>query len=98
MGALDGTIVTTALFKISSGFNALQDAGWIVITYLLTYNCMIFYPSSDRTYSTNINIAFLMITAKLTDVWGIRAVLLTGNAVFFIFSLACGFSRTINQL
>lgn len=38
MSALDGTIVTTALVKISSGFGALDRAAWLVTAYLLTYN------------------------------------------------------------
>lgn len=38
LSALDTTIVTTALIKISSGFNALQQAAWLITTYLLTYN------------------------------------------------------------
>ncbi|KAF2630574.1 MFS general substrate transporter [Macroventuria anomochaeta] len=38
VSALDSTIVTTALIKILSGFNALEQAAWLVTTYLLTYN------------------------------------------------------------
>jgi hypothetical protein len=38
ISALDTTIVTTALIKISSDFNALEQAAWLVTTYLLTYN------------------------------------------------------------
>lgn len=38
ISALDTTIVTTALIKISSSFNALEQAAWLVTTYLLTYN------------------------------------------------------------
>lgn len=39
ISALDTTIVTTALIKISSGFNALEKGPWLVTAYLLTYNC-----------------------------------------------------------
>lgn len=42
ISALDTTIVTTALIKISSGFNALEQAAWLVTAYLLTYNCKAF--------------------------------------------------------
>lgn len=38
ISALDTTIVTTALIKISSGFNGLEQAAWLITTYLLTYN------------------------------------------------------------
>jgi hypothetical protein len=39
ISALDTTIVTTALIKISSGFNALEQGAWLITAYLLTYNC-----------------------------------------------------------
>lgn len=39
LSAMDTTIVTTALIKISSGFNALEKGVWLVTAYLLTYNC-----------------------------------------------------------
>jgi hypothetical protein len=40
ISALDTTIITTALIKISSGFSALEQGPWLVTAYLLTYNCM----------------------------------------------------------
>jgi hypothetical protein len=40
ISALDTTIITTALIKISSGFNALEQGAWLITAYLLTYNCM----------------------------------------------------------
>lgn len=38
ISAMDTTIVTTALIKISSGFNSLEQGAWLVTAYLLTYN------------------------------------------------------------
>lgn len=40
ISAIDTTIVTTALVKISSEFNSFEQAAWLVTAYLLTYNCM----------------------------------------------------------
>ncbi|KAF9692531.1 hypothetical protein EKO04_009665 [Ascochyta lentis] len=80
ISALDTTIVTTALIKISSGFNGLEQAAWLITTYLLTYN------------------SFLMITAKLSDVWGLKTVLLACGAIFLIFSMACGAAQNMTQL
>jgi MFS family permease len=80
MSALDTTIITTALFKISSDFGALNKSGWLVVTYLLTYN------------------SFLMITSKLSDVWGIKPVILGCAFIFLAFSMACGAAQTMNQL
>ncbi|KAF2474588.1 putative MSF multidrug transporter [Lindgomyces ingoldianus] len=80
MSAIDGTIITTGLVKISSDFNALGQAAWLVTTYLLTYN------------------AFLMIVAKLSDVWGLKSILIFCNAFFLIWSMACGASQSMTQL
>ncbi|KAF2792728.1 MFS general substrate transporter [Melanomma pulvis-pyrius CBS 109.77] len=80
MSALDTTIITTGLIKISSDFNALGEAAWLITTYLLTYN------------------SFLMITAKLSDIWGLKAILLSCNLFFFVFSMACGGSQSMIQL
>jgi hypothetical protein len=42
--------------------------------------------------------AFLMITAKLSDVWGIKSLLLICATIFLIFSMACGGAQTMTQL
>jgi hypothetical protein len=39
ISAIDTTIITTSLIKISSGFNALEQGAWLVTAYLLTYEC-----------------------------------------------------------
>lgn len=49
ISAIDTTIVTTALIKISSGFNALDQAAWLITAYLLTYNCE-FVPQTLLVY------------------------------------------------
>jgi MFS family permease len=38
LSALDTTIVTTGLIRISSDFEALGQAAWLITAYLLTYN------------------------------------------------------------
>ncbi|KAF1971396.1 MFS general substrate transporter [Bimuria novae-zelandiae CBS 107.79] len=58
ISAMDTTIVTTALFKISSDLYSLDQGPWLITAYLLTYN------------------SFLMITAKLSDVWGLKTIIL----------------------
>ncbi|KAF2809906.1 MFS general substrate transporter [Mytilinidion resinicola] len=80
VSALDTTIVTTALIKISSDFGSLNESAWLIVTYLLTYN------------------SFLLITSKLSDVWGIKTVILTCAFIFLVFSMACGGAQTMNQL
>ncbi|KAF2441244.1 MFS general substrate transporter [Karstenula rhodostoma CBS 690.94] len=80
VSAMDTTIITTALFRISSDFYALDQGPWLVTAYLLAYN------------------SFLMITAKLSDVWGLRTILLAFNGFFLVFSMACSAAQTMNQL
>lgn len=77
---MDTTIITTALFRISSEFYALDQGPWLITAYLLAYN------------------SFLMITAKLSDVWGLRIILFAFNGFFLIFSMACSAAQSMNQL
>ncbi|OCL11589.1 MFS general substrate transporter, partial [Glonium stellatum] len=68
ISAMDTTIITTALLKISSDFNALSQSGWLVVTYLLTYNSclMITAKLSDllgaKTVLLACNIIFLVFS------------------------------------
>ena len=39
-----------------------------------------------------------MITAKLSDVWGLKTVLLACGAIFLVSSMACGAAQTMTQL
>lgn len=80
MSAMDTTIVTTALFRISSNFNSLDQGPWLITAYLLTYN------------------SFLMIAAKLSDVWGLRTIIFAFNVFFLVFSMACSAAQTMTQL
>jgi MFS family permease len=44
------------------------------------------------------NIAFLLITAKLSDVWGLKTLLLSCAVIFLVFSMACGAAQSMVQL
>lgn len=44
------------------------------------------------------SIAFVLLLAKLSDILGLKSLILGSNAVFFIFSVACGVARTMDQL
>jgi MFS family permease len=97
ISALDTTIVTTALIKISSGFNALEQGAWLVTAYLLTYNCKI-WTTINKEGGADYITAFLLITAKLSDVWGLKSLLLSCAAIFLVFSMACGGAQSMVQL
>lgn len=96
LSAMDTTIVTTALIKISSDFHSLEQAPWLVTAYLLTYNCKL--SAQNAASVLLISTAFLMITAKLSDIWGLKSLLITCAAIFLIFSMACGGAQTMVQL
>ncbi|KAK1140466.1 hypothetical protein N8T08_010310 [Aspergillus melleus] len=80
LSALDSTIISTAVFDISNSFDSTSQSGWIVTSYLLTYN------------------AFVLLLAKLSDIVGLKFLIIGSNAVFLIFSVACGVARTMDQL
>ena len=42
--------------------------------------------------------SFLMITAKLSDVFGLRTILLFFTAFFLTFSMACSAAQSMTQL
>ncbi|KAL4946540.1 hypothetical protein BDV06DRAFT_87153 [Aspergillus oleicola] len=42
--------------------------------------------------------AFVLLIAKLSDIVGLKPLILTSNAIFLVFSIACGVARTIDQL
>jgi|TARA_R110002003_G_scaffold97_36_gene8015 MFS family permease len=94
---MDTTIVTTALIKISSGFNALEQGPWLVTAYLLTYNCKI-HELECHLNDADPDLAFLMITAKLSDIWGLKNLLISCAAIFLVFSMACGAAQSMVQL
>ncbi|KAF2749613.1 MFS general substrate transporter [Sporormia fimetaria CBS 119925] len=80
VAAMDTSILSTALIRISSDFRSLGSATWLVTSYLLTYN------------------TFIMISAKLSDVFGLKLVMIVCSIFFLVFSLACGVAQTMNQL
>jgi MFS family permease len=97
VAALDTTILTTSLIKIASSFDALEQAAWLITSYLLTYNCK-FCCAWFSHHSTDHLSASLLIASKLSDIWGIRNVMLTYAAIFLVFSMACGAAQSMLQL
>jgi MFS family permease len=50
------------------------------------------------TCSTDTNLAFLLITSKLSDVWGLKSLLISCAFLFLVFSMACGSAQSMVQL
>jgi EmrB/QacA subfamily drug resistance transporter len=80
LGALDQTIVATALPTMGRAFHDVQNLSWIVTAYLLT-----------ATASTP-------FYGKLSDIYGRRAVMLAGIAIFILGSLACALAPSMTAL
>lgn len=80
LGALDQTIVATALPTIGRAFNDVQNLSWVVTAYLLT-----------ATASTP-------LYGKLSDIYGRRAVMLAGIAIFILGSVACALAQSMTAL
>jgi EmrB/QacA subfamily drug resistance transporter len=80
LGALDQTIVATALPTMGRAFNDVENLSWVVTAYLLT-----------ATVSTP-------LYGKLSDIYGRRAVMLTGIAIFIAGSAACALAPSMTAL
>jgi MFS family permease len=79
----------------------LSQSHWIIVAYLLTYNGtypLFLNPKSKIIYHFNTNPAFLLIIAKLSDIFGSKILLIGSNTMFLAFSIACGSAKTMNQL
>ncbi len=80
LGALDQTIVATALPTMGRAFNDIENLSWVVTAYLLT-----------ATASTP-------LYGKLSDIYGRRAVMLAGIAIFIAGSVACAMAPSMTAL
>ncbi|KAM0095807.1 hypothetical protein ACP6JD_000617 [Aspergillus fumigatus] len=99
LAALDSTIISTALFDISNSLNETSKSAWVVTSYLLTYNGMAWTLCLQLTaLSLTVFPAFVLLIAKLSDLVGLKPLLLGSNLVFLVFSIASGVARTIDQL
>lgn len=99
LAALDSTIISTALFDISNSLNETSKSAWVVTSYLLTYNGMAWTLCLQLTaLFLTVFPAFVLLIAKLSDLVGLKPLLLGSNLVFLVFSIASGVARTIDQL
>jgi len=80
LGALDQTIVATALPTMGRAFHDVENLSWVVTAYLLT-----------ATTSTP-------LYGKLSDIYGRRAVMLTGIIIFILGSIACALAPNMWSL
>jgi len=64
--------------------NALSQSHWIIVAYLLTYNgtyLAFLKPNFKIKYHINTNLASLLIIAKLSDIFGLKILLIGSNFI-----------------
>ena len=80
LGALDQTIIATALPTIGRAFRDFENLSWVVTAYLLTAT------------------ATTPLYGKLSDIYGRRAVMLTGIAIFIAGSVVCAAATSMAMM
>lgn len=97
---LEIPIVNTSAFSITREIGGLDKVYWIITAYMLGYvgKEPLAFLSNQLTVLTFWDLGVLVISAKLSDLFGRKSSLITAILIFIIFSGACGASQTIVQL
>ena len=99
LSTLETTIVSTSLVSIVRALNGFDQSGWVVTSYFLTYTGMFITPLVRSLIEALIRdhtiIGFLIIYAKLSDIFGCKLMLLCAITLFTIFSIACGLANSM---
>jgi EmrB/QacA subfamily drug resistance transporter len=80
LGALDNTIVSTAMPRIVAQLQGLNLYAWVTTAYMLSSTVMV------------------PIYGKLGDIYGRKAILLTGILIFLVGSALCGLAGEFGPL
>lgn len=86
---------------ITSDLNAFSQSSWVVTAYLLTFagdDLLDFSNISKEINSPNLWAGFMIVLAKLSDIFGRKALMCFSLLTFVVFSGACGAAQTIIQL
>lgn len=91
------SIVSTSLVAITNDLEGLSQSSWIVIAYLLTYSSRV--PDvAVQQLVLRAATGFLVIWAKLSDIFGRKLSIITAVAIFTLFSGGCGAAQATTQL
>lgn len=96
LSAIESTVVSTALTSITDDLHGFNEGSWIVNAYMLTYTGK--WGGATNSPHLLIFPGFLIIYAKLSDIFGRKIMLLSALLLFTIFSSACGAAQTLLQL
>jgi MFS family permease len=92
---LETTIVSTSLVSISNSLHSFSSSSWIVTAYLVTYTGMSNIASGILHSRVS---GFLVIIAKLSDIFGRKPFTILVLIIFIAFSLACGLTHDMTSL
>jgi MFS family permease len=92
------TVVSTSLISITNDIGGFGRSSWVVTAYLFTYTGILNSKIHGICYYTEILEGFMVILAKISDIFGRKSLLFSSLLVFTIFSGACGAARTITHL
>lgn len=95
---LEIPVVTTALVGISDDLGGFRKASWVTTSYLLGYAGNFISSATMLKRLLNFVAAFIIIFAKISDVFGRKSMLLLTTVAFCIFSGACGAAQSMDQL
>jgi MFS family permease len=103
---IESTIVSTSLVTITNEYKSFSQADWIVSAYQITYTCefteIVLGPLKHRIppngADTLVCLGFLIIWAKIGDIFGRKPTLLSAMLLFAVFSGGCGAAQTMTQL
>ena len=93
-------IVTTSIVGITDDLQGFNQSSWLTVAYLLTYVGRALQASlfSGCVRTADRLLGFLIIWAKLSDIFGRKLFATLAASIFIIFSGACGAAQTITQL
>ena len=90
------SIVATSLVAITDHLHGFNKNSWIVTAYLVGYTGL--YNSVAHIDATNWTTGFIIVWAKISDIYGRKPMQLLALFVFTIFSGACGAAQSVTQL
>ncbi|PQE29886.1 major facilitator superfamily transporter protein [Rutstroemia sp. NJR-2017a WRK4] len=91
---MESSIVSTSLVTMSNEFHGFNRSTWVVTAYLSTYTD----PTCVTVSLMLLSSGFLIIWARISDVFGRKWTYVVTNFIFLAFSAACGSAQSMIQL
>lgn len=98
LSQVEYTIVSTSLVSITDSLHSFSTSSWIVTAYLLTYTGTWLLHIERSQPLTDRNPGFLIIIAKLSDIFGRKNFIVLVLGSFIAFSIGCGLSNDMTTL